>query len=227
MSQQIEPDCLPDDLQSSTLLNYPSAPPALSGKLGSSPQPPPLFHVSDQLPSSFSKNTLDESVTTSINRDLHKVIDKTKQVLLPRQNQNALKEWDLWGPLLFILSLSVLMSVISFEEQSSLVFTQVFVLLSVGSCVVTLNSKLLGGQISFLQSVCSLGYCIFPLVLAAFVILLIGKNFISLICVIFTVFWAAYAACSFIASSCSPNRKFLTVYPVILFYSVLGWAIFA
>lgn len=36
-----------------------------------------------------------------------------------------------------------------------------------GAFVVTVNTKLLGGKISFFQCVCVLGYCIFPIVLAA------------------------------------------------------------
>ncbi len=36
-----------------------------------------------------------------------------------------------------------------------------------GSFVVTINTKLLGGHISFFQCVCVLGYCVFPIVLAA------------------------------------------------------------
>lgn len=39
-----------------------------------------------------------------------------------------------------------------------------------GSFVVTINTKLLGGHISFFQCVCVLGYCVFPIVLAAVVI---------------------------------------------------------
>jgi hypothetical protein len=42
-----------------------------------------------------------------------------------------------------------------------------------GSFVVTVNTKLLGGHISFFQCVCVLGYCVFPIVLAAAVIYLL------------------------------------------------------
>ena len=34
----------------------------------------------------------------------------------------------------------------------------------------TLNAKILGGKVSFFQSVCVLGYCIFPINLAAILI---------------------------------------------------------
>jgi len=39
----------------------------------------------------------------------------------------------------------------------------VFVVVWAGAAIVTLNAQLLGGRISFFQSVCVLGYSIFPL----------------------------------------------------------------
>ncbi len=46
-------------------------------------------------------------------------------------------------------------------------FGVVFLVMWGGAFVVTVNTKLLGGKISFFQCVCVLGYCIFPIVLAA------------------------------------------------------------
>lgn len=43
----------------------------------------------------------------------------------------------------------------------------------VGAAVVTFNSRVLGAHISFLQSVSMLGYCVFPLFLAALLIRLL------------------------------------------------------
>lgn len=59
-------------------------------------------------------------------------------------------------------------------------FAEVFVIVWIGAMVVTLNSKLLGGQISFFQSVCVLGYCLTPLAIALFVcriILIFGHSY--------------------------------------------------
>lgn len=50
------------------------------------------------------------------------------------------------------------------------VFSAVFVIVALGSIFVTLNAKVLGGQCSVFQSVCVLGYCLFPLVLDAIVL---------------------------------------------------------
>ena len=45
----------------------------------------------------------------------------------------------------------------------------VFAEVALGACVLTINVILLGGEIVFFQSVCLLGYCLFPLVVAAIV----------------------------------------------------------
>ena len=41
-------------------------------------------------------------------------------------------------------------------------FADIFIIFWIGSIVVTVNSKLLGGCISFFQCVCVLGYCVLP-----------------------------------------------------------------
>ena len=50
-----------------------------------------------------------------------------------------------------------------------------------GSFVVTINTKLLGGHISFFQCVCVLGYCIFPIVLGALIIFILKEIGIDLL----------------------------------------------
>lgn len=52
-------------------------------------------------------------------------------------------------------------------------FGILFLIMWGGSFVVTINTKLLGGYISFFQCVCVLGYCVLPVVLAAAIIYLL------------------------------------------------------
>lgn len=54
-------------------------------------------------------------------------------------------------------------------------FGVVFLVMWGGAFVVTINTKLLGGKISFFQCVCVLGYCIFPIVLAAIAVYILKK----------------------------------------------------
>lgn len=65
------------------------------------------------------------------------------------------------------LTLSTILSITAPGETASLVFAAVFVIVWAGAAAVTLNAQLLGGSISFFQSVCILGYCVFPLTLSA------------------------------------------------------------
>ena len=90
--------------------------------------------------------------------------DRDKQII------ESLRDWDLFGPLLICLGLGVLLSLKAPVGQASLVFATVFVTVWFGSAVVTINTQLLGGTISFFQSVCVLGYSVFPMTMAALVV---------------------------------------------------------
>lgn len=81
-----------------------------------------------------------------------------------------LRDWDLWGPLFICMSLAVMLS-IEAHDDASLVFSVIFVIMWVGAAVVTINGQLLGGRLSFFQSVCLLGYCVFPILVSAAVCL--------------------------------------------------------
>ncbi|KAL9008087.1 MAG: hypothetical protein Q9173_006753 [Seirophora scorigena] len=88
-------------------------------------------------------------------------------VVLQGGMSEGLRDWDLWGPLIFCLLLSLLLSMTASSEQKTVVFSGVFALIWIGEAVVTAQIKLLGGNISFFQSVCIIGYTLFPLVVAA------------------------------------------------------------
>ena len=177
--------------------------------------------------------TLHEPVTETILRDLRQVAAKLKIVLMPVENQEGvlkkLKDWDLWGPLLVCLSLSILLSLSAPSEQGALVFAAVFFVVWFGSAIVTLNAQLLGGTISFFQSLCILGYCVFPLDMAAFASWAISMAFKSFILksilVAIGFVWSTRASVIFIGQVISPQRKWLALYPVFLFYTFLGWMV--
>merc|ERR1712071_636701 len=105
-------------------------------------------------------NTLDEPIRQTIVRDLKAVGDKFIHVLYPRQTTNLLTEWDLWGPLILCTFMALLLqesySAGNTSHDGGPEFAEVFVIVWVGAMVVTVNTKLLGGTISFFQSVCVL-----------------------------------------------------------------------
>lgn len=171
--------------------------------------------------------TLDEPVSETIKRDLKTIGVKLKLVMLPNASQedtiSELRKWDLWGPLLLCLVLSIVLSMAAPDEQASTVFSSVFVIVWCGAFVVTLNAQLLGGNISMFQSVCVLGYCIFPLVLAAILCQIWGNVIWKAIVVAAGFFWSSRASVVFMGQLVPPEKKLLVLYPVYLFYSVISW----
>lgn len=135
------------------------------------------------------------------------------------------------GPLFVCLSLSVLLSLKAPTNQASLVFAAVFVGVWFGSSVVTINAQLLGATISFFQTVCVLGYCVFPLTLSALVIGVLKLTWmkrwtwLDLILVIVGFLWATRASSVFIGQYIAREKRFLAVFPVFFFYTFLSWLI--
>lgn len=160
--------------------------------------------------------TLDEPVSQTIMRDLTMVGNKMMCVLNPRKaNIQTLKNWDLWGPLILCLMLATLLSWFAPYEQKSLVFASVFVIVWLGAAVVTVNALLLGGNISFFQSVCVLGYCIFPLNLASFVCLLGGPLVWRMLVVAVCFFWSTGASLGARAPTPDPRRDAHWLRPIL------------
>lgn len=122
-----------------------------------------------------------------------------------------------------------LMSLSAPEGQASLVFASVFVVVWAGAAVVTFNAKLLGGNISFFQSVCVLGYCVCPLVIAAVLCFLwssgTGSSIWKAVNVILGTLWSTRASIVFMSELVPDDRRALAVYPVILFYIVIAWMV--
>ncbi|CEP08066.1 hypothetical protein [Parasitella parasitica] len=159
------------------------------------------------------QDTLDEPVTVTISRDLKKVGNKLLQILHPAGDRDVLRDWDLWGPLLLCLTLAIVLSVRAPDNQAVAIFTSVFVIVWLGAAVVTLNAKLLGGAVSFFQSVCVMGYCLFPIVVSAIVATFVRLIWVRLPISIVTFAWSTYASIGFMSESQIhlQNRRALAV----------------
>lgn len=181
-------------------------------------------------------NTLDEPIKDTILRDVRTVGKKFFHVLYPKEKKSLLKEWDLWGPLILCTFMAMILQGSTDAADNSNdggpEFAEVFVIVWIGSMVVTLNSKLLGGNISFFQSVCVLGYCLLPTAIALILcrIILIAQQTTLLFILRFIItmigfLWATYASMVFLGDSQPTGRKALAVYPIFLFYFVISWLV--
>lgn len=211
----------------------------LEGDLNSPNQSKPNFKASTVLNMGSTQetiSTLDEPVSVTISRDLKAVAYKLGHVFFPKQSTLLLKDWDLWGPLTLCVILSISLEGNYKENSNAPEFASIFALISFGAIVVTINTKLLSGKISFFQSICVLGYCLLPLVIVAILndlILFITGNAsvisfgFRFILIVISCLWSVFASTAFLAADTInlTDRKALATYPIFLFYFVISWLI--
>eukprot|EP01026_Neomeris_dumetosa_P034175 TRINITY_DN2748_c0_g1_i1.p2 TRINITY_DN2748_c0_g1~~TRINITY_DN2748_c0_g1_i1.p2 ORF type:complete len:249 (+),score=29.06 TRINITY_DN2748_c0_g1_i1:209-955(+) len=202
------------------------------GTQGASEGDPPTFlEQEDQL------NTLDESVWETLGRDAKRIMHNLLMVVFPfrhgfrsekgrEDQQTALRNWDLWGPLIFTLVLAI---TLSSEEGKNreLRFSLVFVTVALGAVILTINISLIGGQIVFFQALCLLGYCLFPLNVVAILVVFASNNVITVLAPIIGFAWSSWASIPFISETAPARRKVLAVYPLVMFYMFIGYLIMA
>ena len=170
----------------------------------------------------ISKSTLDEPITTTLKRDLINILNKIKYVAVPKMTEKKLEElynWDLWGPLIFCFLYSIALSTGNNKNNESSIFVLVFVIFWIGGFVLTFNGKFLGAQIGICQMISLLGYGMFPITVGGVIIGFCGITniFVKLIIVLITLVWSCFASIGFIGSLVEPDKKFIAVFPVIIF----------
>jgi len=119
-------------------------------------------------------------------------------VLIPRSSgdgTNKLRNWDLWGPFFICLIFGLFINSTFRSYLDSNQFILLFFSVFGGALIVTFNTRVLGGKISFFQSVAILGYCIFPLFIASVVLLLlkfanITSSVVKIIVVVVGCLWS-------------------------------------
>ena len=179
-------------------------------------------------------DSLNEPILTTISRDFNIIISKTKLALFPfgdiqktQSSIDKLRDWDFWGPLIFCLLLGLILSIgRSNVESSGIVFILIFIIVWIGGLIISFNSQFLGANLTCFQCICILGYCMFAIVLAAFVNLFLSTIFPTFILLIVGFCAGAYstfAAIKFIGVLVNENKKYLVGYPIGLFYFFLAW----
>jgi hypothetical protein len=180
-------------------------------------------------PLNSNKNTLDEPISTTLLRDISLIYYKLKHVINPFSSnfnrQKHIREWDLWGPLLFITLLSCTLAIKSKDKSNIVVI--IFSIFWLGSLLVYLNATLLDSKIKFFPVLCLLGYCLFPLNISAFILSISNfYEFIRFLLVLLTCAWALISVEGYFRSVSSPEQKWLVFYPAILMFAFIAWFVF-
>ena len=176
------------------------------------------------------QNTLNEAVYETICRDFFLIYLKLKYVINPfiskEKKYIQIRQWDLWGPLILNIILSVTLSFNTKEKGQ--ITSLIFIIFWFGGLAIYLNNYFLGVKASIFQIFCLLGYCLFPLNIAAIIVTLISFNdIIRLIIVSFNCFWSIYSSSDYLKAITKQDKRYLVLYPCILLYLYISWFIFA
>lgn len=176
------------------------------------------------------KGTLDEAVCITISRDVNLIFNKLKYVINPfiskQKKYSQIRQWDLWGPLILNLILAFTLTLNTKEKGQ--ITSLIFIIFWLGGSIIYLNNHFLGVKASIFQLFCLLGYCLFPLNIAAIIVTLINLNdIIRLIIVIFFCIWAIYSSGDYLKAITTQEQRYLVLYPCILFYVYISWFVFA
>ena len=180
--------------------------------------------------SSNELGTLDEAVQTTINRDLKLIYNKLKLVMNPliskEKKYSQIRQWDLWGPLLLNLILAFTLTLNTKEKGQ--ITSLIFIIFWLGGTIIYLNNQFLGVKASIFQIFCLLGYCLFPLNIAAIIITIINFNdLIRFILVGGACAWSIYSSSDYLNIITNHEQRYLVLYPCILFYLYISWFVFA
>ena len=176
----------------------------------------------------LNENTLNESILTTIYRDLYLIYNKLKFVIIPYASKEKksyhIKQWDLWGPLILDLLLACTLAMNSPEKSQIIIL--IFVIFWLGGVILFLNAHFLGVKSSIFQMFCLLGYCLFPLNLSAIFITIFRINdFLRFLLVGLTCLWSIHSSSDFLKNITNPDQRYLVLYPCILFYLYIAWFI--
>ena len=178
----------------------------------------------------INNNTLNESVYSTINRDFKMIYTKLKYVINPfisrEEKYKQIRQWDLWCPLFLNILLSSTLSLNT--EDKSQIITLIFIIFWFGGVAIFLNNYFLGVKTSLFQILCLLGYCQFPLNIAAIILTIINFNYIVRLIIVAIFFcWSTYSSSDYLKAITKQDKRYLVLYPCILFYLFLSWFIFA
>ncbi|CAL1578490.1 unnamed protein product [Knipowitschia caucasica] len=151
--------------------------------------------------------------------DLKDIYYKLRCVLMPMPslgyNRQVVRDNpDFWGPLAVVL----LFSMISIYGQFRVV-SWIITIWIVGSLIIFILARVLGGEVSFGQVLGVIGYSLLPLIAITPLLLFIGGlELLAVVVKLSGVFWAAYSAASLLVGDEFKTKKPLLIYPIFLLY---------
>ncbi|EDV24062.1 uncharacterized protein TRIADDRAFT_26225 [Trichoplax adhaerens] len=121
---------------------------------------------------------------------------------------------DFWGPLLVVL----IFSAFSLYGQLQ-VISWIITVWIIGSLVIFLLARVLGGEVNYSTCLGIIGYSLLPLAVTATVIPVVRfSRYLTLAVEVLGVIWASYSAGSLLVDEDLSKKRLLLFYPTFLLY---------
>lgn len=177
-------------------------------------------------------NSLKEPIKATLKRDVETIYTKLKfffnfNAPINSHMEHEIRNYDLWGPFVFFLMFAVTSSL--HQRSVEGVFTVVIMVLTFGSFILTVNSKLLNVNLSILQGVSLIGYSMFPMNIASLFtcIFYFLPAMLKAAVAIFCAFCSIRCGHRVVDCIAQKDKVYLVGFPLVIFYLSLCWIIIA
>ncbi|EDO31572.1 predicted protein [Nematostella vectensis] len=173
-----------------------------------------LLEVDETEDDDFNKPLLEE-----LDIDVADIYYKVRCVIFPLPSlgfkRDVLRDSpDFWGPLLIVILYAILALYGQFRVVSWIITIWVL-----GSLIVFLLARVLGGEVTYSQCLGVIGYSLIPLVLTALALPLVHYFPMLGFCIkAIGVVWASYSAGSLLIHEDLRSKRPLLLYPILLLY---------
>ncbi|KAH8740024.1 hypothetical protein FG386_000851 [Cryptosporidium ryanae] len=178
-----------------------------------------------------SERALNESVLTTIKRDLLLIYRKVNYLILyDGRNSDTINDlqmihnWELWGPCLFLLVLSLCLYLKSPSESKDNTFSTIYFISVYGSVLIAVNTLILGAKSSFFAVISLIGYCVFPLTMVSFASLFF-PYFALLIFAIISNGYVFRIIVNLIGNIAPEEKRLVVLFPISLFFIAITFII--
>lgn len=179
-----------------------------------------------------SEGTLDEPISTTIKRDLLLIYKKIYYLVSNNEKGSdrindlqMLHNWELWGPSLFLLTLSMCLYLKAPSESKDNIFSTIYFISVYGGISATVNTLILSTKPSFFAIISLIGYCIFPLAVTSLISLFFPYFFIMLVFVTISNVYIFRIIANLVGNITPEEKRFVVFYPISLFFIAITFLI--
>jgi len=158
----------------------------------------------------------EQSIFEELEIDPSQILKKIRCVLIPVKIDRSviLSSPDFWGPLAVVMCYALLLLWGQFHVVSWILTVWLF-----GSFFIFILARLLGGEVSYSQSLGVIGYSLMPLDIIVILLLFTSDFWVNVFLKTCGTVWASFSAGSLLTNTEKlAQKRLMLIYPVLLLY---------